>query len=507
MDGAVAARGRPDDACRRRRAPARRVRCERPQRRLVLGAAAREPRRPSTGGTVATRPIAWQRAMIDTVDVVGQFCADSATPGPRPAVPQGRHGDRRPRRAAAATARARRRRGPALRVRRRRRPPARCRPRRRDHLRAVDVRGATFTPHCAAVHPLRLVRAIAAAATRAGARIVEGVDVVELEPHRLTTTAGTIRADVVVLATEAYTSQLPGRRRDVLPIYSMMIGSEPLSDAQWARSGSPIGRRSPCASHVIVYGQRTADGRIAFGGRGAPYHFGSRVDDRFDTDERVRSALLRRRRGDVAAAAAGVDFPYHWGGPLAAPRDWHPHVAYDPRHGLASAGGYVGDGVAAANLAGRTLADLICGRDTEITRLPWVGHRSRSMGAGAAALAGGPHGRRRPRPAPIGPRRRPARSPPPVPPPGPSSPPSSPVADIADFHRENGADLHRSPVEIGRSGAVSGGGWGRRSWRGGGSCGSTRRTARRRARAGGRTASSTGRARGCRGRTGRRPSG
>jgi hypothetical protein len=72
-----------------------------------------------------------------------------------------------------------------------------------------------------------------------------------------------------------------------------------------------------------------------------------------------------------------VSFPYHWGGPLAAPRDWHPHVAYDRDTGIASAGGYVGDGVAAANLAGRTLADLICGRHTEITRLPWVGHRSR----------------------------------------------------------------------------------------------------------------------------------
>ncbi len=244
------------------------------------------------------------------------------------------------------------------------------------HVRAVDVLGATFTPHCAAVHPLRLVAAIADAAARAGAHIVEGVDVIDIEARRLVTTAGTIGADVVVLATEAYTGQLPGRRRDLLPIYSMMIASEPLTDEQWVDIGLADRPTFTVASHVVVYGQRTADGRLAFGGRGAPYHFGSRVEDRFDTDHEVRRSL----RGAVTAlfpVLRDVEFPYHWGGPLGAPRDWHPHVTYDRTAGVASAGGYVGDGVATANLAGRTLADLILGRDTDLTRLPWVGHRSR----------------------------------------------------------------------------------------------------------------------------------
>jgi glycine/D-amino acid oxidase-like deaminating enzyme len=237
------------------------------------------------------------------------------------------------------------------------------------------VLGAMFTPHCAAVHPLRLVQAIAEAVVRAGSRIVEGVDVVEIAPRRLTTTAGTIRADVVVIATEAYTSRLPGRRRNLLPIYSMMIGSEPLTDEQWGDIGLDDRQTFTVASHLVVYGQRTADGRMAFGGRGAPYHFGSSIDERFDTDERVRAALLATVTG-MFPVLRWVDFPYHWGGPLAAPRDWHPHVAYDRSSGVASAGGYVGDGVATANLAGRTLADLVLGRDTNLTRLPWVGHRS-----------------------------------------------------------------------------------------------------------------------------------
>ena len=58
-------------------------------------------------------------------------------------------------------------------------------------------------------------------------------------------------------------------------------------------------------------------------------------------------------------------------------RDWHPGVGYDPSTGTGYAGGYVGDGVALSNLAGRTLADLVTTRHTALTRLPWVQHRSR----------------------------------------------------------------------------------------------------------------------------------
>ena len=127
---------------------------------------------------------------------------------------------------------------------------------------------------------------------------------------------------------------------------------------------------------MVIYGQRTADGRVAFGGRGAPYHFGSRVADRYDTDQGVRAALLATVTS-LFPVLRDVEFPYHWGGPLAAPRDWHPHVVYDRAAGIAGAGGYVGDGVATAHLAGRTLADLILDRVSDLTGLPWVGHRSR----------------------------------------------------------------------------------------------------------------------------------
>jgi len=248
---------------------------------------------------------------------------------------------------------------------------------------ATGVSGGLFSPHCAAVHPLALAHALADDVARRGVTIVEGCALERVTPgsgrgRRLlaVTTAGPVCADVVVLATEAYTASLPGRRRELLPLYSMMIGSEPLDDEQWAAIG--LGDRTTFgdARRTVIYGQRTADGRLAFGGRGAPYHLGSRVEDRFDHDERVRRHL-GATVAELFPSLGGVRFPFHWGGALGVPRDWHPFVRFDPASGLAAAGGYVGDGVATANLAGRTLADLILGRDTDLTRLCWVGHRAR----------------------------------------------------------------------------------------------------------------------------------
>ena len=249
-----------------------------------------------------------------------------------------------------------------------------------DEARATcsvtDVRGGVYTPHCAAVHPARLVHGVAAAATRRGARIHEHTRAVELEPRLVRTEHGSVRAEVVVRATEAYTATLPGARRELVPIYSLMVATEPLSDEQWDSIGLRGRPTFTDARRLVIYGQRTADGRLAFGGRGAPYHFGSAISGAFDTDERVRAHLTATLR-ELFPVLADTAVTHHWGGPLGVPRDWHCSVRFDRRSGVATAGGYVGDGVATTNLAGRTLADLVTGRDSDLVRLPWVGHRSR----------------------------------------------------------------------------------------------------------------------------------
>ncbi len=237
--------------------------------------------------------------------------------------------------------------------------------------------GAIFTPHCARLHPARLARGLADAAERRGVAIYEQTRVREISPRRVDTRAGRVRADVVVRATEGYTAQLPGHHRTLAPLYSLMIATEPLPASFWAAIGWQQRETFSDGRHLIIYGQRTADDRIAFGGRGAPYHFGSRVREGFDRDP-ATFAELRTVLESLFPALAGAAITHQWGGPLGVPRDWYSSVGFEKTTGLAWAGGYVGDGVGTSNLAGRTLADLILGLDTELTSLAWVGHRSPS---------------------------------------------------------------------------------------------------------------------------------
>lgn len=236
--------------------------------------------------------------------------------------------------------------------------------------------GATFTPHCAAVDPARLTRGLADVVEARGVTIYEQTRATSIAPHLVVTDRGTVAADHVIRATEAFTVELPGHRRDLVPIYSLIVATEPLDDARLDALGFADRPTFADHGHMICYGQRTADGRIVFGGRGAPYHFGSGIGPAHDRDQAV-FARLRSQLVEMLPALAGVRFTHAWGGAVAAPRDWNASVIYDEATGLGSAGGYVGDGVSTTNLAGRTLADLVLGRRTELTTLPWVGHRSR----------------------------------------------------------------------------------------------------------------------------------
>ncbi len=242
---------------------------------------------------------------------------------------------------------------------------------------ATSVRGAAYTPDCAAIHPGRLVRGLAEAVERRGVAVYEQTRALEPRSGAVLTDRGTVRAPVVVRATEGYTPGLPGQRRALVPVYSLMVATEPLPSSFWSAAG--LARRETFTDlrRMIIYGQRTEDDRLAFGGRGAPYHFGSRVSPSFDRDPRVHRAIEATLVELFPALGPRPPISHRWGGPLGVPRDWTASVGFDRATGLAWGGGYVGDGVGTSNLAGRTLADLITGSSSELTSLPWVGHRSR----------------------------------------------------------------------------------------------------------------------------------
>ena len=238
-----------------------------------------------------------------------------------------------------------------------------------------DVLGAVFTPHCAAIHPARLARGLAAVLRARGVRIYEKTEVQRLRPGQLVTATGTVKARHVIRATEGYSSRLPGQERSVVPVYSLVVATAPLPDAVLEQVGLATRPTFNDLRHLIIYGQRTADGRLVFGGRGAPYHYGSAIEPSFDRVPSVFAAL-RRTLTELFPALEDVAITHTWGGPIGIARDWCASVGLDPTTGIGWAGGYVGDGLSTTNLAGRTLAHLITGTDSDLTRLPWVGHVS-----------------------------------------------------------------------------------------------------------------------------------
>lgn len=246
---------------------------------------------------------------------------------------------------------------------------------------ATGVLGALFTPHCAAIHPAKLATGLADSAERLGIDIYERTRVSSIlagdrwRRPQAACEAGIVRAEVVVRATEGFTPGFKGARRAVVPLYSLMVATDPLPGSFFERIGLADRETFNDGRHLLVYGQRTRDDRLAFGGRGAPYHFGSRVAASHDADARVFATLeaeLEAWFGPLPAPVA-----HRWGGPLAMARDGSPFVVLDRGTGLAAAGGYVGDGVVMSRVAAIALADVILGRDSEYSSLPFVGHRSR----------------------------------------------------------------------------------------------------------------------------------
>lgn len=250
-----------------------------------------------------------------------------------------------------------------------------------ERIRVADAVGSTWTPHGARVHPVKLVKGLAAAVEALGVTIHELTPVTEIRPKHAVTPYGTVRAPYVLRCTEGFTANLKGQHRTWLPMNSSMIATQPLTDEQWESVGWDGRETLGDMAHAYMYAQRTADGRIALGGRGVPYRFGSRTDNDGRTQPETIEALREILVG-FFPSLAGVRVEHAWSGVLGVPRDWCATVTLDRTSGLGWAGGYVGSGVATANLAARTLRDLVQidsgqGVRTELTDLPWVGHKVR----------------------------------------------------------------------------------------------------------------------------------
>lgn len=245
-----------------------------------------------------------------------------------------------------------------------------------DRVKVAGTLGGMHIPHCARIHPAKLVRGLAAAVEGLGVPIYEQTAVSSIGPGVARTDRGSVRAPYILRATEGFTANLKGLHRQWLPMNSSMVVTEPLPSTIWEQIGWDGCETVEDLAHAYVYLQRTADHRIAIGGRGVPYRFASATD----LDGATQPGTITALTGILHAmfpAVAGTRIEHAWSGVLGVPRDWKATVGLDPATGLGWAGGYVGTGVTATNLAGRTLTDLVLGRGTELTAMPWVNRGGR----------------------------------------------------------------------------------------------------------------------------------
>jgi glycine/D-amino acid oxidase-like deaminating enzyme len=244
-----------------------------------------------------------------------------------------------------------------------------------ERVRVRGARAASFTPHCGRVDPARLARGLARACERRGVTIYERTTAEAIEPGRVRCAGGVLSAGSVLRATEAYTVEQRGERRRFMPLYSLMVATDPLPAEVWDELGWDGRETVSDLRHLFFYAQRTPDDRIAIGGRGAPYRLGSPIDESYERNDGVRARLVRAIAERFPAAVPAA-ITHHWGGPLGVPRDWCCSVHYDRATGFGWAGGYAGHGVVTSNVLGRTLVDLVLRRESELVSLPWVGHQS-----------------------------------------------------------------------------------------------------------------------------------
>lgn len=217
--------------------------------------------------------------------------------------------------------------------------------------------GGLLVERSGAVHPAKLAVGLAAAAGAAGATLHGGCGVSALERDRygfrLTTTAGEVRADDVVVATNGYTPPrlVPWLGRRVVPIGSFVLATEALP-GELIRTVSPRGRMFFDSKHLVSYWRTSPDGtRILFGGR-------TSLAPTTVSDARDR---LYRAMVDVHPQLAGTAVDRAWGGEVALTADRFPHVGRDPDRGVVYALGYNGTGVALSLHCGRAVGRWLCG--------------------------------------------------------------------------------------------------------------------------------------------------
>ncbi|MFE2655936.1 MULTISPECIES: FAD-binding oxidoreductase [unclassified Brevibacterium] len=249
----------------------------------------------------------------------------------------------------------------------------------RARINVDNAQGSVFVPGTARIDPALLTEGLARVLRERGVTICEGTRARHIGTGLVSTERGPVSGETIFVCLEGYSDtvagDLPGLEgRQVIPVFSSMIATEPLPAEAWEQIGWEGRECLGDAAHTFIYAQRTADDRIALGGRGAPYAFGSGLPG----DGRVPAEVvdLLRTRLSSLFPTLDVEVAHAWRGALGVTRDWCAGIFFDPAQRIGVARGYAGHGVTATHLAAKTLLDRAAGTPTPLTALPWNDHVS-----------------------------------------------------------------------------------------------------------------------------------
>jgi glycine/D-amino acid oxidase-like deaminating enzyme len=252
----------------------------------------------------------------------------------------------------------------------------------REAIHSETFRCAVREETCTLLNPARLVRGLKDAVIRAGGRVFEQTPMDRLEETAdgvlVVTPRGQIKSQRALLAANAYGAQIPQLKRYVMPFYSYILLTEPLSDEQWKRVGWEGREGMEDRRNFLHYMRPTVDGRMMWAGRDAPYRPNG-PDPKYDRDERI----FKRLEETFAWTFPQLDdvkIEYRWGGPIGITGTFMPCAGWFEGERVAYAFGFAGHGVAITNLVARSMCDVILGRDTDRTRLALIGQKPINLG-------------------------------------------------------------------------------------------------------------------------------
>ena len=237
--------------------------------------------------------------------------------------------------------------------------------------------GAWWEPRCGILNPAKLAWGWADVVRPMGVEIYENTPVTEIRREsgkvRLDTNNGIVRADKVVMATNAWSHLFKELKRKQIPVWTHIVMTEPINEGQFQEIGWRNRQGIEDARNLVHYYRLTSDNRLVMGGRDVSLSYGS------DMDRDLNPVTFEGLKNDVRELfpiLRDIKFTHEWGGPVSVPLDMAPAIGYAGDKNVVYSLGTVGHGVSMTQLNGRTVADLILERHTDLTDVFFVNRRT-----------------------------------------------------------------------------------------------------------------------------------